>query len=314
MKPIVTLTLNPAIDASCEAETVRPIHKIRTSNERYEPGGGGINVAHVIRELGGEALAVYCAGGLIGQAFDDMVEAIGLARRVIRIEGTTRVSHTIYERSTGQEFRFVPEGPDMNEAEWQAVLAELEGLDADYVVASGSLPHGVPVDFYARIARSARARGGRLVLDAADAPLRRALEVGVYMIKPNLGELERLVGEDLPGPAEQEAAASRLVEGGRAEIVTVSLGAEGALLATAEGTLRLRAPEMKPRSAVGAGDSFVAAMTFGLAQGRTAKDAFALALAAGTAAVLTMGTGLCRRPDVQRIYRQIRSVQPALRT
>jgi 6-phosphofructokinase 2 len=309
----VTLTLNPAIDASCEAERVRPIHKIRTSNERYEPGGGGINVAHVIRELGGEALAVYCAGGLIGQAFDDMVEAIGLTRRTIRIKGTTRVSHTIYERSTGQEFRFVPEGPEMEEAEWQAVLAELEGLDADYVVASGSLPHGVPVDFYARIARSVRARGARLVLDVADAPLRRALEVGVHMIKPNLGELERLVGEDLAGPAEQQAAARRLVDDGRAEIVTVSLGAEGALLATAEGTVRLRAPEMKPRSAVGAGDSFVAAMTLGLAQGRTPEDAFALALAAGTAAVLTMGTGLCRRPDVHRIYRQIRSAQPALR-
>jgi 6-phosphofructokinase 2 len=314
MKPIVTLTLNPAIDASCEAEKVRPIHKIRTSNERYEPGGGGINVAHVVRELGGQALAVYCAGGLTGRAFDDMVAAIGLARRVIPIEGMTRVSHTVYERSTGQEYRFVPEGPEIHEAEWQAVLAEIERLEADYLVTSGSLPPGVPVDFYARIARSVQARGGRFVLDAADAPLRRALEVGAYVIKPNLGELERLTGKDLAGPLEQEAAALQLVEDGCAEIVTVSLGAEGALLATAEGTLRLRTPELKPKSAVGAGDSFVGAMTLGLAQGRTPKDAFALALAAGTAAVLTMGTGLCRRPDVQRIYRQIRSQEPALRT
>jgi 6-phosphofructokinase 2 len=306
MKPIVTLTLNPAIDASCEAEEVRPIRKIRTSNEGYEPGGGGINVAHVIRELGGEALAVYCAGGLTGQAFDDMVDAIGLPRRLIRIEGVTRVSHTVYERSTGQEYRFVPEGPEFREDEWRTVLAEIEGLEADYVVASGSLPHGVPADFYARIARSLRARGARFVLDTAGEPLRQALEAGVHLIKPNLGEFEGLVGRALPEPAAQEAAAKRLVDDGRCEIVTVSLGAEGGLLATADGCFRLRVPAIEPKSAVGAGDAFVAAMTLGLAEGRTPEDAFTLAVAAGTATVLTMGTELCRRADVLRIYRQIR--------
>ncbi len=115
MPPIVTLTLNPAIDAACQADEVRPIRKIRTSNERYEPGGGGINVARVIKELGGEALAVYCAGGLIGQALGEMVAAAGLDRRAIQIAGLTRVSHTVFERSTGKEYRFVPEGPALSE-------------------------------------------------------------------------------------------------------------------------------------------------------------------------------------------------------
>jgi 6-phosphofructokinase 2 len=309
MKPILTCTLNPAIDASCQAEVVRPIHKIRTSNERYEPGGGGINVARVIRELGGDALAVYFAGGLTGHAFNDMVDAIGLAHRVIPIAGATRVSHTVYERSSGQEYRFVPEGPALAEAEWQAGLAALDELDADYLVASGSLPQGVPTDFYGRIARGARDKGVRFVLDTSGAALRAALDVGVHLIKPNLGELERLLGRSLPEPAEQEAAARQLVDEGRAEIVTVSLGADGALLATADGCFRLRAPKIEPRSAVGAGDSFVAAMTFGLATGRAPKDAFTLAVATGTATVLTMGTELCRRDDVLRIDRQIRAEQ-----
>ncbi len=309
MKPIVTLTLNPAIDASCQAEVVRPIHKIRTSDERYDPGGGGINVARVIRELGGEALAVYFAGGLTGQAFNRMIDAIGLAHRVVPIAGMTRVSHTVYERSSGQEYRFVPEGPALAEAEWQAGLAALEGLEADYLVASGSLPKGVPADFYARIARSARERGIRFVLDTSGEALRQALEVGVHLIKPNLGELERLLGRALPDPAAQEAAARGLVGDGRAEIVTVSLGADGALLATKDGCLRLAAPAIEPKSAVGAGDSFVAAMTFGLAEGRAPKDAFTLAVATGTATVLTMGTELCRRADVLRIERQIRAEQ-----
>jgi 6-phosphofructokinase 2 len=309
MKPIVTLTLNPAIDSSCQADEVRPILKIRTTEERYDPGGGGVNVARVIRELGGEAMAVYLAGGLTGQALTQMIEAIGLEHRAVPIRGYTRVSHTVYERSSGKEYRFVPQGPKIHEEEWQACLGELEGLEFDYLVASGSLPRGVPDDFYARIAQMASARGARFVLDTSGAALKRSLEAGVYLVKPNLRELESVVGRSLRRPAEQEAAARELVARGQAEIVTVSLGADGALLATAAGCLRLRAPKVKPRSAVGAGDSFVGAMTLGLAQGRPPEDAFALAVATGTATVLTMGTELCRREDVLRIYRQIKAEQ-----
>ncbi len=235
MKPIVTLTLNPAIDASCQADEVRPVHKIRTSHERYDPGGGGINVARVIRELGGEALAVYTAGGLTGEAFDRMVGTIGLARRAIRIAGLTRVSHTVFERRSGQEYRFVPEGPPLTDAEWQAALAALATLDADYLVASGSLPQGVPVDFYARLAAAVRARGGRFVLDTSGEALCAALGAGVHLIKPSRGELERALGRSLREPAALEDAARGLVADGGVEIVAVSLGADGALLATRDG-------------------------------------------------------------------------------
>ena len=309
MRPIVTLTLNPAIDSSCQADEVGPVHKIRTFEERYDPGGGGINVARVIRELGGEAIAVYLAGGLTGQAFNRMLDAIGLQHRAVPISGDTRVAHTVFERSTGQEYRFVPEGPEIHDDEWQACLRELEGLEFDYLVASGSLPRGLPDDFYAQSARMAADKGARFVLDTSGAALKRALDAGVYLVKPNLRELETAVGRALRQPAEQEGAARQLIARGRAEIVTVSLGADGALLATGEGCWRLRVPRIKPKSAVGAGDSFVGAMTLGLAQGRTPIDAFALAVAAGTAAVLTMGTELCRREDVLRIYRQIKAEQ-----
>lgn len=310
MKAIVTLTLNPAIDASCQAEKIHPIHKIRTTAERYDPGGGGVNVARVIRELGGEALAVYCAGGLTGQAFDQMVDALGLARHHIPIAGLTRVSHNVFERSSGQEYRFVPEGPSFHAAEWRAALTALETLDFEYLVASGSLPQGVPADFYARVAEIVRAKGGRLVLDTSGEPLRAALAAGVYLIKPSRGELERLLARPLRDPAALAAAAGSLAADG-AEMVAVSLGADGALLATAERCMRLEAPPVEIRSAVGAGDSFVGGMTLGLAEGRTPDDAFALAVATGSATVLTMGTELCRRDDVMRLYEQIRAEQTA---
>src|SRR3546814_4017722 len=103
MKPIVTLTLNPSVDGAAEGDVVRPVRKIRTSNERYDPGGGGINVARVVRELGGSPLAIYLAGGVTGGVLDDLLDVAAVARRRVSIQDHTRVSHAVYERSSGQE-------------------------------------------------------------------------------------------------------------------------------------------------------------------------------------------------------------------
>jgi 6-phosphofructokinase 2 len=308
MKRIVTLTLNPAIDGAAEAEEVRPIRKVRTWGERYDPGGGGINAARVVQELGGEAFAIYLSGGATGPVLDGLVRASGIEGRRIAIAGHTRISHTVHERSSGLEFRFVPEGPVVTPDEWQACLAALEEVDCEYLVASGSLPRGVPADFYVSVGEIAKRKRAKLVLDTSGEALRRAAARGVYLIKPSLGELEDLIGRKLPNADDQERAVQSLIESGAAEIVALTLGRDGALLATREGLRRLAGIKVQPKSAVGAGDSFLAAMTLGLAQRRSPEDAFALGVAAGTAAVLTMGTELCRREDVERIYDEIRGI------
>ncbi|MEZ5931063.1 MAG: 1-phosphofructokinase family hexose kinase [Alphaproteobacteria bacterium] len=301
MKPIVTLTLNPCIDASSETDDVRPMSKNRISNERFDPGGGGINVARVVKELGGSAHAIYLAGGLTGHTLDKMIDQIGLPRTSIQIRGDTRISHTVFERSTRKEYRFVPEGPAITEAEWQACLAVLEQQDADYVVASGSLPHSMPTDFYARVARIAAKREMRLVLDTSGEPLHTALAEGIYLLKPNRRELADIAGMDLSTRAAQHAAAMAIIEQGHTELVAVSLGSEGAFVADRHGCFDLAAPPAVMHSAVGAGDSFVAGMTLGLVRGRDVRGALRLAVAAGTAAIMTMGTELCRRADVERL-------------
>ena len=145
------------------------------------------------------------------------------------------------------------------------------------------------------------------MVDTSGDALREAVAEGVYLIKPNLRELETLAGRELRSEADQEAAAQRLIEDGKVEVVAVSLGAAGALLVTAGDCFRLKAPEVEPKSAVGAGDSFVGAMTLGVAEGRSMREAFTLAVATGTATVLTMGTELCRREDVERIFRELKS-------
>ena len=305
MKPIVALTLNPCIDASSEADQVRPTRKVRTTNERFDPGGGGINVARVIDLLGGRAHALYLAGGLTGHTLDKMIDEIGLSRTTIAIEGDTRISHTVFERSTGQEYRFVPEGPEIAEAEWQACLETLGNIDADYLVASGSLPHSVPTDFYARVARIAAERDIRLVLDSSGEPLKAALTEGIHLLKPNLRELADVVGHDLRTREEQHDAAMEIIGKGHTELIAVSLGADGAFIASDEGCYDLASPPAELRSAVGAGDSFVAGMTLGLVRGRNIQGALRLAVSAGTAAIMTMGTELCRRSDVERLDSQL---------
>jgi len=172
---IVTLTLNPAVDLASIAPAVLPTRKIRTKNERLDPGGGGINVSRVIHALGGETLALILVGGVTGGLIQDMLREAQVPFQPLPMAGLTRISLNIHEDSTGHEYRFVPEGPEVSEAEWQAVLATLETIEGDWLVASGSLPRGVPADIYARIGDLAARRGMRFVLDTSGPPLKAAL-------------------------------------------------------------------------------------------------------------------------------------------
>lgn len=306
-KCIATLTLNPAIDGSCETQKVRPTHKVRTRREQYDPGGGGINVARVIKRLGGNAIAVYLAGGPTGDVLDSLLDRDELPRHRLPIGDHTRVSLAVHECETGLEYRFVPEGPKVKEAEWRACLETFETLPCDYIVASGSLPRGVPDDFYVMLGKVAARRDIPLVLDTSGEELKAAVDAGgLLLVKPSLNEMEQLVGANLRAGSALADAARDIVAAGKVKYLAVTMGHEGALLVTADNMLRLPAIPVDAQSAVGAGDSFLAAMVCTLANGWAVEDAFRFGLAAGTAAVLTPGTGLCAPEDVRRLYAQIR--------
>jgi 6-phosphofructokinase 2 len=305
---ILTLTLNPTVDIASDAKAVQPVRKVRTTNETFDPGGGGVNVARVLRELGGNPLAVVLAGGVSGKLLEELLAEGGVPHQAIPIAGRTRMSHTVHDLSADQEYRFVPEGPTLAEAEWQAALNRLEETEAGWVVASGSLAPGVPEDFYARAAAIAARRGQRFVLDTSGAPLRVALGTGLALIKPSRGEFETLVGKPLPDAEAQGAAALELVRQGAAGLIAVTLGHEGALLAEPGGVLRLPALDVPVRGAVGAGDSFLAAMVLALSRGEPPREAFAWGMAAGAAAVMATGTAHPRRKDVEALRRQIGAV------
>lgn len=310
MTRILAITLNPSIDIACATDQVHPMLKTRTRNQMLDPGGGGTNVARVIATLGGVAELAYLSGGTTGALYDEMLEEIGLTTRRFAMNGSVRVSFMVRENATDLEYRFVAEGAEVSDAELAPLMAHVEAFDGDYIIASGSLPRGVPVDTYARMAAVAEAKGARFILDTAGEALQETLKrAGVFLIKPSLHELELFLGRKLD-EKEIGAAATELVTAGKARNVVVSLGREGALLAHADGVLRVPSLHVKAASAVGAGDSFVGALTWRLSQGHTIEDAFRFGVAAGAAAVMTAGTQLCGREDVFALYESM--AQPGL--
>lgn len=307
--PIVTLTVNPALDVSTTTEVVRPEHKMRCGPSRVDPGGGGVNVSRVIERLGGHSTAIYAVGGPTGQAYRQLLEAEGIIGRAIAIAESTRENITIDETSTGKQFRFVLQGPMVSESEWQRCLDAAEAAMhlGGYVVASGSLAPGIPDDLYARIARRARELGVRCIVDASGPSLAAALDEGVYLVKPSGRELGELVGATLTSIEEKTDAARQLVADGKAEVVALTLGGDGAVLVTVDGAVHLPSVPITVHSTVGAGDSFLAAMVLRLAQGRDLMAAFRAGVAAGAATSTTEATELCHRDDVERFEAQLAS-------
>ncbi|WP_367640730.1 1-phosphofructokinase family hexose kinase [Microbacterium sp. SYP-A9085] len=302
--PILTLTMNPALDLSTSVPRVAPEEKLRCAPARFDPGGGGVNVSRAIRSLGGDSRAIYPLGGPTGEAFRRLAADEGLTGEVVTIAESTRENLAVTDASTGQQFRFVLPGPQLSESEWRACLsAVVDNLPrGGYLVASGSLPPGVPEDFYGVLARTIAGADVRLVIDAAGPALAHALDEGVFLIKPSRDEFAELIGDGPEMTDEQRLdGADGIIRAGRAEVVALTMGAEGALLVSAAGAIRLPTPAVPVASAVGAGDAFLAGVVLRLAEGRSLADAFRTAVAAGSATAMIPGTGLCRVEDVARL-------------
>jgi 6-phosphofructokinase 2 len=307
MTPIITLTLNPAIDKNTRVERVVADDKLRCDAPRREPGGGGINVARVIHRLGGAARALYTSGGPTGTMLEGLLDGEDVAHTPVAIDKWTRENMIVHETSTDRQFRFGMPGPTLTADEFAACLDALRPLDPspDYLVASGSLPPGLPDDTYAAVAETAHDIGARTVLDTSGPALRAARAAGWYLLKPNLRELEQLTGASLVTDDERIEAARDVIARGWCEVVVLSMGAAGALLITADRAEHVRTPTVPIKSRVGAGDSMVGGLTLALARGHDLRNAVRFGVAAGAAAVMTPGTALCRRADTESLFEQM---------
>lgn len=300
---LVTLTLNPAVDISMTIDRLIPDHKLHCSSPRYDAGGGGINVSKAIHRLGGKSLALFTSGDLPGLRLQELVDIEGIDYNTINIRGLTRECFVITERTPNQQYRFGTPGPTLSPDEASDCLASLQTVAGSirYLVASGSLPPGLPVDFYAQIARIAKSRGIRLILDASGEPLQSALTEGVFMIKPNLDELASLAGVEQLETEQITEAAQTLIQAGSCKVVVVSLGPGGAMLVSRNGHELVQAPPVKKISTIGAGDSLVGGMVYALSQGQSYSDMLRLGVACGTAATMNAGTELFHRADAEQL-------------
>lgn len=303
MTDIVTVTLNPAVDVFAAVGTVEPTRKLRCSSPVRYPGGGGVNVARVIRRLGGDCIAVYLAGGATGDRLTSMLAEEAVPSMPIEIRGETRENFTVREASSGREFRFVLPGPEVSPEEIAACEGRIRTAAATchYLVLSGSLPAGAPADTWARIARAAGTARARIVLDTSGSALAAALTLGAWLVKPSLNELSELAGRELSTEPECIDAARAIVKRGAVEIVALTLGERGAIVVTSNQVLRAPAVQVNVRSAVGAGDSFLAGFVLAISQGEPMAEALNVAMAAAAATVSSVGNALCERKEVERL-------------
>jgi len=312
--PILTITVNPALDVTATVPHVVPTEKLRCSTPFYAAGGGGVNVSRAIEALGGTSRAFVALGGATGEHFRQLLAPHGFDKLIWPIEGETRLSLDLLASSTHQQYRFLLPGPSQSAAGARALqLAarqEIARLPGAFVVISGTLLPGQRTDFVGRLAAEARRSGSRAILDVSGAALRAAVKVRPFLLRMNHLEAQELLDDpDEPTVLAHRAAQAIVAQGG-AENVIVTAGDGGAVLAAGAEMFHFRPPRVEVNSAVGGGDSFTGALALGLARGLSLPEACRFGVAAAASAVTGSSTELCRGPQTRRFLKQVVSVAP----
>ena len=299
---IVTLTLHPALDKSTSTDHIVPDHKLRCAPLRIDAGGGGINVSKGIRKLDGQSTAVFPVGGANGDLLCSLLEKAGIATQLLPVPHDTRESFSVTETRSNQQYRFTVAGGEMTEAQADQCLDMVKKLRPTWLVASGSLPPGLPENYFEKVVHLARQIDAKLILDTSGAALSPAVEKGVFLLKPNLAELSMLAGVAHLEMNEVDDAALKIIHAGKCEVMVVSLGPQGALLVTRDGFEHIPAPMVKKQTTVGAGDSMIAGMVWALEAGKPLREMAQIGVACGSAATMNTGTELFQAADVWRLF------------
>jgi 6-phosphofructokinase 2 len=238
---------------------------------------------------------------------EDLMEKEKLESIVIKTKNWTRENFIAFDTSTQSQYRFGFPGNELFVDETDKIIEVVSKLDTNYLVISGSLNEGLPTELYQKIAETAKASGIKVIVDTSGEALQKVLETGVYLIKPNIGELAKLIGIERLELLDVEKGAKNLVDKGAAEIVVVSLGAEGAILVSKETTEFVPAPKVAKKSTVGAGDSMVGGMVWALSQNKSLKEVIQIGVCCGTAATMNEGTQLFKVKDVEKLFKEMQS-------
>lgn len=302
---IYTITLNPALDRTLWVQKTKPDESNRVEREERYAGGKGIDVSKVLTTFGVSNKALGFVGGFAGEELEGRLLNQGVSCDFVRISAETRTNIIINDASTGNQTVFSARGPQVEPYELMQMIHKVEKLEGpDVVIISGSLPPGVSPEFYRKMTELAKSEGSRVIMDTDGDALRVGIRGFPDIIKPNVHELSRLVGRDLKEIRQVMKAAQDVREQG-VEMVLVSMGAQGILLAAEEEQYLATPPAVKVENTIGAGDSAVAGFVYGMVQGKSLKESLVCAVAAGTATTLKPGTALCEKEDFVKLVPEI---------
>jgi 6-phosphofructokinase 2 len=320
---IRSLTLSPSLDLGAAIDRLDAFAKLRSDVATCEPGGGGVNVSRAVHRVGGRTRAIFAGDDYTGARLGTLLDAEGVPNTRVPCTAPTRENFAIWVRQSSENYHIVVPSPPLEGHEAEACLtallapapgaAEAAGTESVWLVASGSLPPGVPEDFYARLARAAARQGMPLVLDTHGAPLRHALGEEVFLIKPSLQEFYDLIGEGDQGhlPLDERrliVQARELMTSVHIRNLIITLGEGGALLVTRDDHVRAIAPRVRPVSPVGAGDSFLGVCVHALASGQPIREALFRGTAAGASTARTPAAALFRVDELDELTERTRQL------
>lgn len=302
---IVTVTINPCIDKSTSVDQLKPESKLRCSQLVNEPGGGGINISKALKKLDVGAQALFPAGGHNGNMLCHLLKEEGILFKALEAKTETRENWVVLDTSGNKQYRFTFPGLPAAAGLITALTDQLASLAPSFIAASGSLAPGLPENAYAVIVEKAATIGAKCMIDTSGPALAALKGKKAFLIKPNIGELAKLLNIERLEKDEVPAAARKLIEDVYATIIAVSMGEKGAWLVSHDEDFFCAPPAVKKQSTVGAGDSMVAGMLYMLQQQASLENTLKFGVACGTAATMNAGTRLFDKNDAFRLFNEM---------
>jgi 1-phosphofructokinase family hexose kinase len=303
---IYTVTLNPAVDRELVVDKITFDTVLRASEWRVDCGGKGFNVARMLQSLDTSSVALGFAAGKAGGLLNEELQSLGIETGFVWVQGETRTNVTIVNADHSHHIKVNEPGPTISGDDLAQLTQKMQGLarSGDSWVLAGSLPPGVPPSIYADMITILQSAGAQVFLDTSDEALRQACQANPFIIKPNAEEAQALTGLPINTPAEI-AAAGKAIQAMGAGNVIISLGKQGALLVDGQRAWLAASPEIEERNPIGAGDSMVAGLVWGLSQGHSMPEALCRGIACGAATASQSGTAVGSLAQVNALLTQV---------
>ncbi len=303
---IYTVTLNPAVDRELTVADMVFDTVLRASQCQVDCGGKGFNVARMLKSLQVPSTALGFAAGKSGELLDEKLQELGIATDFVWIDGETRTNISIVTPEGGHYLKVNEPGPEISASDLELLVAKIEKLAIadDWWVLAGSLPPGVPATIYARLTEIIQAAGGYVFLDTSDEALTQSCSAGPLLVKPNAEEAEVLTGLPVTTAEEIASAGEAIRTMGPANVI-ISMGKDGAMLVTENGSWVAASPEIVERNPIGAGDSMVAGTVWGLSSGCSLAESLQRGIACGAATASQPGTSVGTLSQVQDLLKQV---------